>query len=109
MSQKLIQIVQVVKAVQRKPSEYRTVTFFGEYDLWRFVPKFDDKLCPTCLGHAANEYFRGKYIRGLFPYLKIVDANTIDVEVHPNCRCFLIRVTDWAEYVTVTSEQYRWG
>jgi len=95
--------------VKRIPEEHKRISFFGEYDVWRFNFQMDDKLCARCMAYAAPEYFRGKYIRGLFKHLKILDANTIDVEVHPNCRCFLTRVTDVEEYVMVTSELYRWG
>lgn len=98
--------VRAVDAVQRIPKEYERVTFFGDYDIWHFIPIFDVKLCPECMMYAETEYFVGKHLRGLFPYLKIIDVNTIDVEVHPNCRCILRRITDPAEYLMVTRELF---
>lgn len=98
-----------VDAFTRIPEEFRAHSFFGEYDVWRYVPVFDGKLCKKCAYWATNLYFRGKYLRGLFKYLKIVDVNTINVNVHPNCRCILVRVTNWQEYILVTSERYSWG
>lgn len=106
MSQKLIQIVEAVKATQRKPSEYESATFFGEYDIWHYIPIFDVKLCERCMFWAEQEYFVGSHLRGLFPYLEIKDRNTIAVNVHPNCRCKLTRITDPAEYLMVTRELF---
>jgi hypothetical protein len=72
---------------------YRTQSFFGKYDFWRYVPVFDKKLCEECRGYWNTYYFKGTDIRSTFPYMKIKDEDTIDVEVHPHCRCFLYRVT----------------
>lgn len=104
-----VRAVITVDAIPRIPEELSKYTFFGEYDVWRYVPIFDKKLCHKCAYWATNVYFRGKYIRGLWKRLKIVDANTIEVWVHPNCRCILVRVTNWREYISVTTELYPWG
>lgn len=96
----------VIDAMKRKPEEYERQSFFGEYDLWHYIPIFDKKLCDRCLMHARTEYFVGTYLRGLFPYLEIVDANIINANVHPNCRCILTRITDAAEYLMVTKELF---
>lgn len=92
----------VVDAFKRKPEGLRVVSFFGEYDVWRYIPVFDDRLCPECLGHAIREHYGGVHLRVNFPYLEIVNVDTINAKVHPNCRCRLKRVTDPLEYLTVT-------
>ena len=92
MSQKLIQIVEAVKAVQRIPSDVADVTFFSESDVWLYNAIVDERLCDRC--HAAQEIgvFLGDEIRRLFPRLEIMTAMLIMVNLHPNCRCFLYRL-----------------
>ena len=93
--------VQAFDAFKRIPEEYRQ-TFFGFYDIWKYIPIFDVKLCPDCLMYAETVYYVGTYLRGLFKHLEIVDKNTINANVHPHCRCELQRVTDPMEYLAVT-------
>lgn len=91
----LIQVIKVVEAAQdvkyRIPLELRgIVTFFSAKDQWMFHAVLDDVVCTACAemsGHA----FTGDYLRGLFPYLEIMDEDTIMVNIHPNCRCYLER------------------
>jgi len=97
------QIVDVVRAViAAKTRIYLDVpygtTFFGANDIWKYIEIGDDKLCPVCranahagIGDEIGEY-RGNRIRGFFPYLEILDVNTIKVNAHPNCRCVMVRV-----------------
>ena len=91
----LIQIVKAVDSVKRKPQEYKHFTFFSAYDLWEYTAVLDDRLCEKCLGYEATPRYLGSELRMLFPYLEIVDENTINVNVHPNCRCTLTRITEW--------------
>ena len=77
--------------------------FFGEYDLWMYDAVLDNKLCLDCLENEANPRFLGGELRTKFPYMVVLDENTIggpepngDGLVHPNCRCRLRRVTKWS-------------
>jgi len=81
-------------ATQRKPPN-STVTFFGRYDLWMYHAVLDDKLCDLCLAHEKHPRYLGWHLRLFFPYLKYVNDNKLMANVHPHCRCYLTRVTDW--------------
>jgi hypothetical protein len=60
--------------------------------MWWFRPKRDDRgPCITCQTYADNQ-FSGDFLRSTFPYLNIVDEDTIEALVHPNCRCYLSRL-----------------
>lgn len=102
-----IKAVQIVTAAkQRKPSEYKTTTFFGRYDFWVYLPIYDEKLCHKCEAHAKTLFFKGSQLRSTFPWLEIVDENTINVKVHINCRCELLRVTTFEQYIRVYERFY---
>lgn len=93
---KLIQITRAVQAVIDAswiPQSLRgKATFFGQEDLWIFIPHWDVKLCEECAEFAAGvPFIPGRQLRGTFPYLEIQDADTIAANVHPNCRCELVR------------------
>ena len=90
-----------VCAVERIPEEYKRQSFFGEYDLWLYVPVYDDKLCPKCEAFAHLQVFRGNELRrsDRFPYLAISDEDKILAHVHPNCRCELYRVISFERYL----------
>jgi hypothetical protein len=45
--------------------------------------------------------FTGLELRAAFPWLEIVDANTIWARVHPNCRCKLWRITNPLDYLKI--------
>ena len=103
----LTEIIDVVRSVREAQRRVYIggATFFGKQDIWLYVEVSDQKLCPVCRGFAqagvgdnVGEY-RGNRIRGFFPYLEILDVNTIKVNVHPNCRCVLVRVhrINWRE------------
>lgn len=94
----MIKAVEIVDALQRKPEEYRILSFFGEYDLWLYVPVYDERLCEKCEAHAKTQVFRGPELRSTFPYLKIVDEDKIMANVHPNCRCELYRIISFRRY-----------
>ena len=89
-----------VSALERIPEEYKRQSFFGEYDLWLYVPVYDDKLCPKCEGFAHIQVFRGNELRrpDRFPYLVISDEDKILAHVHPNCRCELYRIVSPERY-----------
>lgn len=95
--------VRRVDSWKRKPEALKRISFFGIEDLWHYIPVWDEKLCDECLQHARNEYYPGTDLRRKFKYLQIVDENTIEARVHPHCRCFLTRVTDFIEYLRVTA------
>lgn len=89
-----------MEAVKRIKPEHRhepgpTATFFSELDVWLYVEVMDAKVCLVCRRNArwSDMYggFKGDHLRANFPYLEIVDVNTIKANVHPNCRCFLLR------------------
>lgn len=101
-----VNCVEAVDAITRIPEAYRKQSFFGFYDIWKYIPKFDRKLCPKCLQNATEVYYVGTFLRGLFPYLEIIDENTIAVNEHPHCRCILTRVTDPLEYLMITRELF---
>jgi len=100
MSQLVKEVVAAVIAVREAKQRIFIggATFFSKHDIWKYIEISDDRLCPVCRGYAQagigdeiGEY-RGNRIRGFFPYLEILDVNTIAVNVHPNCRCVLVRV-----------------
>jgi hypothetical protein len=98
LSQKLISVVKAVDAVKRKPTEYKRQSFFGKLDLWAYVAVYDEKLCEKCWAFAKQQVFRGSELRGKFPYLEIHDNDLIYVNVHPHCRCYLLRIISFGLY-----------
>ena len=99
----ILNVVQVTQAVreskQRIPDEYRgKFTFFSDWDSWQYHYVHDEKVCPVCEGHGDMTVIIGSKIRLLFPYLEIVDADTIKANEHPNCRCTLSRLTERGGY-----------
>lgn len=87
-----------VDRLKRKPEEYRFQTFFGEYDLWLYVPVYDEKLCEKCEAHAHTQVFRGTELESVFEYLEIEDEDKIYANVHPHCRCYLFRIINPERY-----------
>ena len=112
----LIDVVQVVRAVQMVegalkrrtfPTRYG-VTYFSILDVWLYYGVTDSKICPVCRGHELIGEFRGNHLRSTFPYLEIIDEGTIKVNVHPNCRCYLSRyIGDPAKYYIRTHVEGR--
>jgi len=51
----------------------------------------DNRTCPACNEMDRVGKFIGLHLRRYFPYLEIVDVDTIKANVHPNCRCYLVR------------------
>lgn len=94
--QSIAEVVAIVEAVEgakkRKDFPLRPgVTFFSIWDVWLYQSVMDARICPICLGHEETDVFRGNHLRATFPYLEIIDENTIKVNAHPNCRCYLMR------------------
>jgi len=109
----VIGAVEAVNKAKRRIAreDYRPgVTFFSAHDTWLYqavyapTPK-GNPTCPLCRNYEMMSDnmggFQGNFIRALFPYLTILDENTIggpdpsgDGLVHPNCRCKLVRKLD---------------
>jgi hypothetical protein len=90
--------VLAVDSLKRIPEKYRQ-SFFGEYDLWLYIAVYDERLCEKCWGYAKTSVFRGTELVRTFKYLEIHDADLIYVNVHPNCRCYLLRIISIERYV----------
>ena len=86
-----VDAVEVLEAFKRIPEEFKGFTFFGMDDRWLYLKSGNPHLCEDCLGYDG-EVFYGDSLRGEFPYLRIIDENTINPNVHPNYECLLIRV-----------------
>jgi hypothetical protein len=83
---------QQVEALKRIPTDTPArITYFSVHDEWVFTAVFDNRVCPHCLAFE-NQTFTGNLLRAKFPYLEIVDLETIIPNVHPHCRCRLERV-----------------
>ena len=76
----------------KKPDEIRTLA----EDHWDYIEISDNRLCPICNANAKMEgegRYDGRHLRAYFPYLEILDEDTIKVNEHPRCRCVLVRVS----------------
>jgi hypothetical protein len=87
----IIDAVEYAEAISRKPDIYGNVTFFGANDEWLYTAYNTANTCDICDGMNGDTYY-GYELRQLFPYLVIVDENTIYAKVHPRCACVLSRV-----------------
>jgi len=91
-AEEVILVVQaVLEAIKRIPPHLMGTTFFSANDQWFYIAVGDDRVCDTC-GELNGGVFDGNYIRYLFPWLRVMDEDTIYVMVHPNCRCILHRI-----------------
>jgi len=89
-----IQVVEVVKAIRRIPSDVAIeITYFSAKDVWEYHSVMDNRRCEICSNHEETGEFRGNLLRTVFPDLEIIDWDIIRVNTHPNCRCYLLRVT----------------
>jgi hypothetical protein len=89
--------VLAVDSLKRIPEEYKQ-SFFGEYDLWLYIAVYDEVLCDKCWNFAQMDVFRGTELVSKFPYLEVHDKDRIDANVHPNCRCYLLRIINIERY-----------
>lgn len=99
-------VLSAVEAVERFEAQKRIdiptrsgVTFFSGKDIWLYDIREDDVTCEICRNIADQASlmggFNGNTIRALFPFLEIIDENTIKAHSHmprdDNCRCLLLR------------------
>ena len=79
-----------------EPREMYGLTYFSMKDIWLFEtsPSEDPMPCELCRRHEDHGEYHGHHLRLNFPYLEILDVGTIQANVHPNCRCYLIRLTE---------------
>jgi hypothetical protein len=68
-----------------------TITFYSELDQWDYDATLDSKVCSQCRYYEEVGTFPGTSLRILFPDHEIIDIDTIQANVHPNCRCVLTR------------------
>ena len=92
-----VAMVIVEGAKRRKAPGWGRLTFFSRSDWWVYHAVADDVLCDTCARNFKDYMFNGLNLRDKFPYLIILDENTIIVNVHPNCRCYLTRLYEVKE------------
>ena len=78
-------------AKKRKGDVYGDVTFFSANDEWLFLQSDHPNMCPECSSYDQDTYF-GNSVRGMFPYLMIIDENSMNPSVHPSCGCILTRL-----------------
>jgi hypothetical protein len=84
-------VMAVLEALKRIPPHLRGTTFFSAQDQWFYIAVGDDRVCADCSGLNGG-IFDGNYIRYLFPWLRVIDEDTIFPMLHPSCRCVLHRV-----------------
>lgn len=89
--QKLVAVVAAVEAKKRINLDTNQ-TFYSENDRWHFIALVDDRTCSRCMDKDGQE-FTGSYLRSFLPYHVIDSEDTIQANVHPNCRCLLLRST----------------
>ena len=85
------------EATKRIPDDLADIPFFGREDTWAYVAVLDDALCDECENFQEIGVFYGDSLRSVFPYMLIINEDTIAVSVHPNCRCFLFRLEESEE------------
>lgn len=94
-----MQAIQQVAAKKRIPDEFKHLSYFGAYDIWRYIDTGDpDNECEHCARFRSYE-FTGNQLRQYFPDLTVESENLIYPNVHmtlwgkPTCKCLLIRQT----------------
>lgn len=87
----MLSAVQAIDSLKRKPEYLKPITFFASTDEWLYIESSHPNMCSECHSYNHDVYF-GSELRGLFPFLEIVDENTIYVHVHPHCECILTRL-----------------
>lgn len=92
----IVRAVEAVEAYRRIPDKLKHLTFFSHDDWWIYHAVLDGRTCPQCEAYAkgVEAQFSGEFLRSMFPYLEIVDEDTIMANVHPNCRCWLERAKE---------------
>lgn len=94
-NQKMLRAAMATRAVIDAswiPEELRGNRFFSVEDIWTYVSEWGDTTCEACKEFALGvPFFPGNQLRSSFPWLEIEDENTIAANVHPNCKCKLLR------------------
>ena len=97
-----VEIVMAVQEAQKRIDRTQyplSTTFFSKLDHWLYNA-VSTGACDTCLFFERMQPadgYPGDWLRMNFPYLEIVDVDTIYPNVHPNCRCTLSRVINLPE------------
>jgi hypothetical protein len=110
-TRKVIRATQVVQAVIDKswiPEDIydKWASGFSVNVLWQFIPSWDSKDCRNCNEIALGvPFIAGNQLRSQFPYLEVRDENTINANVHPNCRCKLYREVEGEQMEVVSKEE----
>jgi uncharacterized protein with gpF-like domain len=71
-----------------------------KYSVWRFIIVDDKRLCAKCLRYDGDVYELEDPddLYGMFPYGEWVDEDMFAPNVHPNCRCVIVKEEDvWKE------------
>lgn len=109
--QQIIKMAKIVQAVIDRswiPEAYQGNRYFSQADLWIYIPHYDVKLCEECGQFALGvPFISGRQLRSSFPDMEIVDENTINANVHPNCRCQLIREGTESPKDVLTKEEVK--
>ena len=63
---------------------------------WQYVAVVDDRTCLGCLQHDG-QVMTWAEARVTFPNLSRIDEATFNVNQHPNCRCWLVKVAEAPE------------
>ena len=67
-----------------------------EYGIWRYVAITDDRTCKACMKwhgkvFVTQDEHNPVELWDLFPYGELVDPLHFKPNVHPNCRCIIVR------------------
>jgi hypothetical protein len=87
-----VQVVLAVEKARQRIPEGSHKTFFGLNDWWQYDKSDSPHMCHQCDFYGDIKFFNGTDIRTTFPELEIIDDDTINPNVHPNCMCLLTRV-----------------
>lgn len=104
----MLKAIQAVRMFQDKkwiPEHLKELSYFSQYDLWHYMAVSDERRCELCDVNDGVD-MAGDVLRGKFEYLEIIDENMIYPNVHPNCRCMLIRVAAPTEFLEELGYEY---
>jgi hypothetical protein len=97
----LTELVDVVKAVIEAKKriipdivDAPGFTYFGARDSWLYFEFDDARICPECRSWGTITVYQGNHLRDKFPFLEVISRDRIQVNVHPNCRCYLRRMVE---------------
>jgi uncharacterized protein with gpF-like domain len=67
-----------------------------KYSVWRFIPVLDDRTCESCIEYEDDVYELEDPddLLGMFRYGEFTDDDTFAPNVHPNCRCMIVKEED---------------